>query len=177
MKLKPISQILLGLTITPIIALAVHQPSYARERYKCDDKLQNPITYAKTSRGWQPMLLWESNYFRTSKQERCRIVTNRLQAYEDNRMLYLRTGKFNGLPVICTASKKGGNCLQEDVVITLKPERNTRDIDVATKVLTQIQYFRKGAFNSKPIYLSESKSSFYEDGDLYIDLNKILEEE
>ncbi len=53
MKLKAISQILLGLTISPIMALAVHQPSYAGEKFKCDDKLQNPITYAKTSRGWQ----------------------------------------------------------------------------------------------------------------------------
>jgi hypothetical protein len=177
MKLKPILQILSGLIITPIIALAVHQPSYAGEKFKCDDKLQNPITYAKTSRGWQPMLVWESNYFRTSKQERCRIVTKRLQAYSDNRMLYLRGGKFNGLPVICTAIKKGGNCLKEDVVITLKPEAYIDDRDLTAKVLTEIKYFRNGASKSRPVYLSESKSLSYENGDLYIDLNGILKEE
>ncbi|MBS9390743.1 MAG: hypothetical protein HEQ33_18375 [Dolichospermum sp. WA123] len=81
MKLKPISQMLSGLIITPIIALAVHQPSYGGEKFKCDDKLQNPITYAKTSRGWQPMLVWKKDVLRPSKQERCRIVSKRLQKF------------------------------------------------------------------------------------------------
>ncbi|BAZ87904.1 COP23 domain-containing protein [Dolichospermum compactum] len=173
MKLKPILQILSGLTITPIIALAVHQPSYAGEKYDCDTSTKDPITYVRTNRGREPMLLWQSNYFRTSKQERCRIVSDRLQRYDDNKMIpYLTSRKnINGYPVLCIVDRVRGNCLKEDVVVTLQPGTDSG------RVLRQIKYFRRGAAGARPVPLSGSKTMFYEDGDFYINLNEILEEE
>jgi hypothetical protein len=43
--------------------------------------------------------------------------------------------------------------------------------------LRQIKYFRRGAAGARPVPLSGSKTMFYENGDFYINLNEILEEE
>ena len=61
--------------------------------------------------------------------------------------------------------------LKEDVVVTLQPGTDSG------RVLRQIKYFRRGAAGARPVPLSGSKTMFYENGDFYINLNEILEEE
>ncbi|MFM7407173.1 MAG: COP23 domain-containing protein [Cuspidothrix sp.] len=173
MKLKPLSQILLGLSIAPIMALSLHQPSYAGQKYRCDTSGKHPITRVRTGRGEEPMLLWISNSFILSPEERCQIVSNRLQRYYDNQMMpYLTSRKnINGYPVLCIVDRVRGNCLKEDVVVTLKPGTDPG------RVLRQIKYFRRGAAGARPVPLSGSKTVIYEDGEFYLNLNEILEEE
>jgi hypothetical protein len=172
MKLKP-PQTLLGLSIVSMIALALHQPSYAGQNFKCDTSGKNPITRVRTGRGWEPMLLWVSDYFSISPEQRCQIVSNRLQRYKDNKMIPYLTSRrnINGYPVLCVVDRVRGNCLKEDVVVTLQPGTDPG------RVLRQIKYFRRGAAGARPVPLSASKTTFYEDGEFYINLSEILDEE
>lgn len=175
MKLNLRFQLLLGLSIAPLLALVLHQPGYAQQKYRCDPKGKNPITYVRTRRSWEPMLLWESNFFDAtiSKQERCGIVSNRLQRYDDNKMIPLLTSRrnVNGYPVLCILDRVRKECSQKDVVVTLKPGTDPG------VVLRQIQYFRRGAAGARPVPLSGSKAGRYENGNFYVNLNQLLEED
>jgi len=174
MKLKTLSQAILGLSIVPIVGLAFHQPSYAGKKFQCDTSTQDPITYVHTNRGWEQMLIWQSNYFHTPRETRCQIVADRLQRYYDNQLIPYLTSRrhVNGYPVLCIVDREYGDCRKEDVVVTLKPGTDPG------KVLRQIKYFRRGAAGARPVPLSEGDTVFYDNnGDFYINLNKIIDEE
>ncbi|GCL36336.1 hypothetical protein H6F47_08225 [Sphaerospermopsis sp. FACHB-1094] len=173
MQLKLLSQIFLGSSIASLIALILQQPSYAGQKYRCDTSGKHPITRVRTGRGEEPMLQWISNSFILSPKERCQIVSNRLQRYYDNQMMPYLTSRrsINGYPVLCIVDRVRGNCLKEDVVVTLIPGTDPG------RVLKQIKYFRRGAAGARPVPLSNSTTAFYEDGEVYINLNEILEEE
>ncbi|NET00460.1 MAG: hypothetical protein F6K61_07745 [Sphaerospermopsis sp. SIO1G1] len=172
MNIKSLSQLLLGLAAVPILTLAVNEPSQARQqKFYCDTSGKYPVTKIRTNRGWQNMLNWKSNYFNTSKQQRCQIITRRLQSYYDNRMLYLTSRRnVNGYPVICIANKTRGKCSTKDVVITLQPGRDP------VRVSQQINYFRRGAYKAKTINLRSSSAVFFVEGDMYVNMNKIIDQ-
>ncbi|MBE9199382.1 MULTISPECIES: COP23 domain-containing protein [unclassified Nodularia (in: cyanobacteria)] len=175
MKLNLRLQILLGLSIAPILALVLHQPGYAQQKYRCNLRGKNPTTEVRTRRGWEPMLLWESNFFDAtiSKQERCRIVSNRLQGYDDHKMIPYLTSRrnVNGYPVLCILDRVSKQCSQKDVVVTLIPRTDPG------VVLTQVRYFRRGAAGARGVSLSGSNTVFYRDGNFYVNLNQLLEED
>ncbi len=59
---------------------------------------------------------WSEQY---TPQRRCEIVSERFQrASEQGNLNYLTTGFFNGLPVVCGTSQRGGSC--DIVLLTLR---------------------------------------------------------
>gem|GEM_PF-6049271 len=122
------------------------------------------------------VLEWKSNYFANSKrhpiskQERCQIVTKRLQRYDDNQMIpYYLTAEdnLNGSPVICVIDIDRRNCSKQDVLITFQPGTDP------TAVLSQIRYFRRGAVGVDRLYLSGDDVVSYHNGNPYVDVREL----
>lgn len=92
----------------------------------CGSDLGAPATMVRTPDGDKPFIRWTSNRFEAggwSPERRCQEVSQRLQdASNRGNLRFLTTGRMNGQPVVCTASKEGGPCL--DLLYTLKPEQD-----------------------------------------------------
>lgn len=92
----------------------------------------------------------------------------RFQRYHDNGTLnYMRTDKSGNYPVICIASDKGGNCRQQDVLVTLEPGTD------ADAVLQRMLDLRRRV--GGPIELSDDLF-FYVDGEAYVDMEVFLKQ-
>lgn len=118
--------------------------SYAYDFF-CASVRNIPTTMSRTERGDIPIIYWMSDRLPAdlTPQKRCEIVSNRLQAAQDNqRLKYLSTGVINGQQVICTSDRHGGACL--DTLFTLIPGSDPR------KILTQLLDLR-GLSNGRAI--------------------------
>ena len=128
-----------------------------------------PASIARTARGDVPMIHWVSNWIkdpRWTPQARCEDVSRRFQRYYDNGMLkYMRTGEFKDYPVICVASRKGGSCREQDVLVTLERGSDAKDV---LKQMMDLRIQIRG-----PLELSNDLL-FYEDGEAYIDIDVFL---
>ncbi len=160
---------LTALTTTTII----NQPSYANgNKFFCTKSNGVPVTMVSTSRGNEPFIRWVVKDFSPSgftPQRRCEVVSGRLQRYYDNGTLYITSrNNLNGYPVLCVADRQGGSCPDENLLVTLKPGTDTG------RVLKQILDFRRGA-DVKPVELSGSQYVTYYDGDLYLDVKKLVD--
>ena len=129
-----------------------------------------PATIARTARGDVPIIHWVSTWSSGSgwtPQRRCDLVSQKFQRYHENGTLkFMRTGQFNGYPVICIASSKGGSCLQQDVLVTLPLEGD------AAETLEQMTDLRTRT-RKEPLMLSDDLL-FYKDGELYVDMDVFL---
>lgn len=168
---------LIGLAIALGMTAVISQPSYAqRNRFFCDTSQNEqgktvPATMASTpGQGNVPMIVWVRNDFQGSytQQQRCEEVASRFQRHYENRTLkFIRTGSINGYPVLCIASSKGGSCPKNQVLITLSPGTDPKP------VLTQLLDLRRKV-GGTPVYLSGSRTVFYEEGETYVDVEKLL---
>lgn len=115
------------------------------------------------------MISWVSNLGGRDPQQRCLEITERFQNFSDNGMLrFLRTGTINGLPVLCVARFRGGSCDRSSVLITLQAGQDPQLvrqqlIDIASRA------------SSGPIRLRSNEVIFYEDGEPYVNVDKLLE--
>ncbi|MGK7899860.1 MAG: COP23 domain-containing protein [Hormoscilla sp.] len=129
-----------------------------------------PTSMARTARGNVPMIHWVSNWIKNPRwtpQDRCEEASQRFQRYYENGMLnYMRTGNVNGYPVICVASREGGSCREQDVLVTLEPESDPKDV---LQQMTDLRYRSR----EEPLMLSDDLL-FYEDGEAYVDIDVFL---
>ncbi len=129
----------------------------------CDSSSDPPSTVVITSSGQRKLIIrWVSDVFTGSgwsPNRRCEEVSNRFTNLNNKSQLkYITTGRINGLPVICTASSKGGACI--DLLYTLKPGQN------ATITLQKLFNIRKD-FSSSPLNETTPR--------IYLSIGEILE--
>lgn len=176
---KLFTKLLAGLTgLTVGVAATVNLPTVAQQnrRYFCGRDINDtygnvPATIARTARGPVPIIHWVSDWIKNSNwtpQARCEAVADRFQRYYDNGTLkYMRADNSGAYPVICVASRKGGNCLQKNILVTLEPGTNAAD------VLQQMTDVRSRV--GGPLQLSHDLF-FYVDREAYIDMEVFMEQ-
>lgn len=171
MKLRLFVQVVSGIAIAMSVTATMTQPAPAqsRNRYFCAIKNGAPTTFARTPRGNVPMIRWVSHLGGRDPLQRCQEVTDRFQTFSDNGSLrFLRSGILNGQPVLCAARFRGGTCDQSTVLITLQPGQDPQLvrqqlIDIASRA------------SSGPIRLRSNEVIFYEEGEPYVNIDKLLE--
>ena len=150
-----------------------YQPSYARRsKFFCAVLNSVPITWVRTSRGKYQLIRWVVKDFSASgltPLKRCIIISARFRRYYDNGTLYITSrSNVNGYPVLCVANRKGHRCSPKNVLVTLKRRTD------AGRVLKRMLAFRRSA-DAKPVDLSGNKLITYEDGELYLDVKKLVD--
>ncbi|MGF1675959.1 MAG: COP23 domain-containing protein [Rivularia sp. (in: cyanobacteria)] len=107
-------------------------------------------------------IAWKSEYFSNwSPKKRCEAVTQKFQkSYNEGRLSYLSTGKYNGYPVIC-AAKPGETCNQENQLFTIKQGNNPE------LVLQRLLNISEGK-SSEPLYQNSGKQ-------LHLEVQTILD--
>jgi tetratricopeptide (TPR) repeat protein len=157
------------------LALAVatttsNQLSYAgNNKFFCAQEGDIPVTKVRTSRGNETFIRWVVEDFKQFPPlRRCQIVSARFQRYYDNGLLLITSrDNFNNFPVLCIANRKGVPCKSEDLLVTLKRGTDTG------RVLQQIIDFR---IEGKPVNLSGCQAITYEQGDLYLDVKQLIDD-
>ncbi|MBC6422734.1 MAG: hypothetical protein GDA38_15340 [Hormoscilla sp. SP12CHS1] len=123
--------------------------------------------YQFSIRGDVPIIHWVSTWSSGSgwtPQRRCDRVSQKFQRYHENGTLkYMRTGQFNGYPVICIPSRKGGYCQEQDTIPKGGDAADT--LQQMTDVRTRIR--------KEHLMLSDDLI-FYENGEAYVDMDVFL---
>ncbi|MBF2064756.1 MAG: hypothetical protein IGS39_10095 [Calothrix sp. C42_A2020_038] len=119
-----------GLALTTVTATI--QPSSAQiNKFYCGVSRGVPTTLVRTPRGNKPMIRWVDSAFPPpwTPIRRCEDISARFQRFFSNGTLnFLRAGKFNGQPVLCVAGYRGGSCLPNGVLVTLRSDTNPREV-------------------------------------------------
>jgi len=160
-----------------IAAMYVPQAAYSQDKpFFCGTSYNErigtrvPTTIARTARGPIPLAQWTSEWATDSgynPTRRCQEVTDRFnQSYASGVLRYIRTGLVNNLPVICTASVRGGMCPSSTVLITLK---KGSDSEAVLKQLLSLR--RKVA--GKPLEFNSDLYS-YKDESAYVNVEVFL---
>ena len=71
-----------------------------------------------------PLIRWTDRSFPPpfTPEQRCQIVSDRFKKFDNNGTLkYIKADTLNNLPVLCVAAYKGGSCLPDGLLVTLKP--------------------------------------------------------
>jgi hypothetical protein len=168
------SVLILTLICTPLID---QKPSFASsENFTCSstgyDGKTVPTTFVNPETGGRPvaLILWVSDYFSGSgatPENRCEVVTGRLQAYYDNGYLnYIHSDTVNGLPVICI-SQNTDQCSESEIIMTLPPGIDSVD---ALSTLTNINQVR----HLEPLELTD-ELVVYRRGEAYINFAVYVE--
>lgn len=119
-----------------------------------------PATMFNTSKGWSPLILWETKEFGEvfTPKNRCDIVTQRFQSAYEKGQYNLTVGQKNGSNIICAAVRPGSSC--EDMLLTLKsgmnPEYELKNLSWRFDGLSS-----SVMLNARPIY---SEYPSYTDG-------------
>jgi Circadian oscillating protein COP23 len=153
----------------------ISEPSNAQiSKFYCGVSRGVPSTLVRTPRGNKPMIRWVDSAFPTpwTPVRRCEDISARFQRFFSNGTLnFLRAGKFNGQPVLCVASYKGGPCLPSGVLVTLKSGANP------SQVLQKLLDNRAGSSSDGAILLEGNTNlevSTIDDAD-YFDIQKIID--
>ncbi|MFN6559075.1 MAG: COP23 domain-containing protein [Nostoc sp. ChiSLP01] len=100
------------------------QPGYTQSnKFFCGISMGVPATILRTSTGPIPVIRWVDDSFRPpwTPEQRCEEISARFERfYNDKKLNFIRTGKISNQPVLCVASYKGGPCLPNGVLVTLK---------------------------------------------------------
>ena len=164
MKINIVTKTILGSGIA-LSAIAIFSEfSYSQPRFFCDE--QRKITVVRTNQGELPMIRWTDGSFPPpwTPLERCREVTARFNRFNNNGTLkYMRAAMMNNHPVICVAGYKGGSCLPNGLLITLKlgSDPNT----TLKRILNKRIWATTGT-----VRLSATEV----DGTIYIDIESLL---
>jgi hypothetical protein len=134
MTRKPqlLTQALVGFAFAIGATVTFSQPSHARDTFFCGMSNGQPATIVRNSK-WEniPMIRWVDDSFPPpwKPTRRCEEISARFQRFLDNGLLrYLKGGWLNGQPVLCVAAYKGGPCLPNGLIVTLKPDSNPERI-------------------------------------------------
>jgi len=161
----------LGASLAPLIALgSLGQSVHAQTpKFFCSMSRDGtgPATFVNTSRyGNLELIRWQDGTFAPpyTPQRRCEDVSARFQKFYDNGTLeYVRTATVKGQPVLCVATYKGGPCLSNGVLITLRQGQKPR------LILEQMKNSQALA-TGNPIVLSEDGALSVINGESYLDL-------
>jgi hypothetical protein len=162
-----------SLLVAHVIGIFANQPSYAENnKFFCTQENGVPVTKVRTSRGNETFIRWTVQDFKKFPPlTRCRAVSARFQRYYDNGQIFITSrDNFQGYPVLCIANRKGTPCTKENILVTLKPGTDTG------KTLKQMLDFRRGV-GTAAINLSGGQHITYDDGDLYLDVKGLVDED
>ena len=153
-------------------AIAIYSlPSYGEQKFACDE--EQISTTVQSHWGELPMIRWSDDSFPPpyTPLERCQEVTARFNQFHNNGTLkYMSTGTINNSPVICVAGYKGGNCLPDGLLITLK---YGRDPNIALKRILD----RRVWATSESVQLSDQNEAGLiseVEGTVYVDVEVLL---
>ncbi|WP_366829343.1 COP23 domain-containing protein [Nostoc sp. NMS2] len=174
MKLGFLAHIVSTIAIALGSTATLIQPGYTQDnKFYCGMSGGVPATLVRTSRGNIPVIRWVDDSFPPpwTPQQRCEEISARFQRFYGNGTLnFVRAGKLSNQPVLCVASYKGGSCLPDGVLVTLKAGTNAR-------LTLQRLLDRQGSGGGRPINLSGGNSkelfSYYEDA-AYLDVGKFI---
>lgn len=172
MKLKLLAGIIasLGLVLGNAIAFTSESKASTTNTYYCAQLQGTWNTFVNTPRGRVKLVNWKTKFSEQwTPEKRCREVSKRFQNFlASGSLKYIRTGIVNNLPVICVAQIRGGECPDQNVLITFHPETDPE------RVLIKLVNFRRSV-SGQTIVLSESDSGFYSQGEFYVDVNKFID--
>ena len=142
--------------LAPVLVSAPAQAGVVARGFACGTVAGAPATTVVTGQGRQvPVIRWTSSAFSESgwsQKRRCQEVSARFDAFlRQGRLAYITTGRMNGLPVICTAARRGGAC--DGLLYTLKPGQ---DATSTLRRLLDIRVKARGPLNetSSRLYVS-----------------------
>lgn len=157
---------------SPRFAIATFsQASYGEQRFTCDEEQLS--TVVQSHWGELPMIRWSDDSFPPpyTPLERCREVTTRFNTFHNNGTLkYMSVGTMNDTPVICVAGYKGGDCLPNGLLVTIK---YGSDPNIALKRMLD----RRVWATSESVQLSdENEHGLITEigGTVYVDVEKLL---
>ncbi len=160
----------LGVVVGSAIALPEVSQAGINNTYYCAQLNGSWNTFVNTPRGRVTLIEWANQFSeKWTPKTRCSAVSQRFQTFLDNgKLKYIRTGNINRLPVICIAEARGGECPQENVLITLKQGTDPEG------VLVRLVDFRRSV-SGQTLTLSADDPAFYSDGEFYVDMERFLE--
>ena len=149
------------------------ESSYGEPRFFCDEQQQS--TVLRSHWGDIPLITWIDPSFPPpwTPLQRCREVTARFNRFNDNGTLkYMRGAMMGNYPVICVAGYKGGSCLDNGLLITLK---YGSDPNLAlTKIIDRRMWATSGS-----VYLSDGENGdeliSKVNGTVYFDIGSLLD--
>lgn len=126
----------LAMSIVPLLSLnSPVEAQTKRNVYSCINHQGKPSTVVDTDKGRILLIVWESDFFRSSgwtPQKRCEEVSQRFQYFSDNKQLrFLTTGEMNRQNVICVGKALGGDvyqCIKDGLLITLERHDNSNQV-------------------------------------------------
>ena len=172
MKIKTLAGMVAGIGV--VIGSAIANPVTAQTKntntYYCAQLNNSWNTFVNTPRGRVKLIEWANQFSPDwTPQKRCSAVSSRFQNFLDSGNLkFIRTGNVNSLPVLCVANARGGECPNDNVLITLKPGTDPEG------VLIKLVDFRRSV-SGQTLTLSADDPAFYSGGEFYVDLDKFLE--
>ena len=132
-----------------------------------------PATFVSTTRwGNFPLIRWVDSSFPPpwTPERRCEEISRRFQKfYEQGTLDYLKADRSGGQPVLCVAAFKGGDCLRDGVLVTLKPGTDPRTI--LRQLIDSQALATRG-----PVYLSGDSPFSEVNGEGYFDIKGFLGE-
>lgn len=158
-----------GVVISAIALLA--RSSHAEQKFSCDEEQLS--TSVQSHWGELPMIRWSDTSFPPpyTPVERCREVTARFNTFHNNGTLkYMSAGTINNSPVICVAGYKGGDCLPDGLLVTLK---QGSDPNIALKRMLD----RRVWATSESVQLSDKNQVGLVsevEGKVYLDVESLL---
>ena len=117
-----------------------------------DEQIPATVVWVPKRKTHVLFIAWKSQYFSNwSPKKRCESVTQKFQkSYNEGRLSYLSTGKYNGYPVIC-AAKPGETCNKDNQLFTIKQGNNPQ------LVLQKLIDISEGKSSLAPLYQSSGK--------------------
>jgi hypothetical protein len=170
--MKLLNTILLTLSIPTAMWLAA-PPAEAKRAavFTCTDVSGRLATAVKTKKGDVPLIYWDSGAFGASfsPQVRCQKVTQRFtNLYGSGQLKYLAVGKVSSQSVICGLKVSKANCNSENMLFTLKPGSDPRN------VLRQLNAVRNRAANSAAVEESSAPIAANPSTDTQVDVEDWL---
>lgn len=168
MQLNLLSKATIGISVLIGAISTFTQPVFAQERFDCDTTQMS--TTVRTERGSIPLIRWTDNSFPPpfSPQQRCEIVSERFRKFDNNGTLkYIKADTINNLPALCVAAYKGGSCLPNGLLVTLKPGADANQ--TLLKILDRRVWASGGTIQLSSKDNEESVVSQVE-GETYVDM-------
>lgn len=158
-----------------VIAPQWFQPSQAQStrKFRCELLGGVPTTVVKTARGNIPTIRWVTSFTGryNNVNQRCGEVSARLDRFNQNgKLKFIRTGNVNNYPVLCVDTGVSGNtCPINNVLVTLPKGTDS------SQMLQQMLDLRAQAAG-KIIQLSGKQLVRYQNGDVYVSIDRLLGE-
>jgi Circadian oscillating protein COP23 len=126
--------LLLSLTTVTVVSVnSLFAPSSqagSATSFVCDKSEGELATVAKTKTGDVPIVIWSSTAFEGfTPQVRCKQVSARFQSlYSSGQLKYITAGTLNQRPVVCATKKISSVCTNQNLLYTLKPNSDPKQV-------------------------------------------------